>query len=246
MLEISRIAELRRQLAAAFRLAVRFNLHEGVCNHFSIRVPGEEELYLINPMGLHWSEITASRLLLVDGAGVVLEGQGVVEPTAFFIHTEGHKARPDALCILHTHMPYATALTCVEGGRLRFVHQNALRYFGRIAYDDGYNGLAMDASEGVRIAEGASGGEDIVFLAHHGVVVHGRSVAEAFTDLYYLERSAQVQVLAMSTGLPLREISPNVAAQTAKQFADVAEFEANYHFAALERVLAAEDPAYRD
>lgn len=246
MLEVSKIAELRRQLAAAFRLAVRFNLHEGVCNHFSIRVPGDEELYLINPMGLHWSEITASNLLLVDGAGVVLEGQGVVEPTAFFIHTEGHKARPDALCILHTHMPYATALTCVEGGRLRYVHQNALRYFGRIAYDDGYNGLAMDASEGVRIAEGAAGGEDIVFLAHHGIVVHGRSVAEAFTDLYYLERAAQVQVLAMSTGLPLREISPNVAAQTAKQFADVAEYEANYHFAALERVLAAEDPSYRD
>ena len=116
MLEVSKVAELRRQLAAALRLADRFNLSEGVCNHFSVRVPGDEELYLINPMGVHWSEITASRLLLVDGAGVVLEGEGVVEPTAFFIHTEGHKARPDALCILHTHMTYATALTCLDGG----------------------------------------------------------------------------------------------------------------------------------
>ncbi|MDD3446132.1 MAG: aldolase, partial [Zavarzinia sp.] len=214
--------------------------------HFSVRVPGDEELYLINPMGVHWSEITASRLLLVDGAGVVLEGEGVVEPTAFFIHTEGHKARPDALCILHTHMTYATALTCLDGGRLRFVHQNSLRYYGRVAYDESYNGLAMDAEEGERIAEGAGGGEDIVFLAHHGVVVHGRSVAEAFHDLYYLERAAQVQVIAASTGQPLREISPNVAAQTAKQFADLLEFEASYHFAALERVLMAEAPSYRD
>lgn len=246
MLEISKTAELRRQLAATFRLAVRFGLHEGVCNHFSVRIPGDEELYLINPMGLHWSEITASNLLLVDGAGVVLEGDGVAEATAFFIHTEGHKARPDAQCIMHTHMPYATALTCVEGGRLRFVHQNSLRFWGRLAYDDDYNGLAMDAEEGSRISAGAAGGEDIVFLAHHGVVVHGRSIAQAFNDLYYLERAAQVQVLAASTGLPLREISPNVAAATAAQFASVFEFEANYHFDALERILSVEAPDYRD
>lgn len=246
MLEISKIAELRRQLAAALRLAVRFNLHEGVCNHFSVRIPGDEELYLINPMSVHWSEITASRILLVDPAGVVLEGKGVVEPTAFFIHTEGHKARPDALAILHTHMPYATALTCVEGGRLRFVHQNSLRFWGRVAYDDDYNGLAMDAEEGLRISAGAAGGEDIVFLAHHGVVVHGRSVAQAFNDLYYLERAAQVQILAASTGAPLREISANVAAATAKQFMDVFELEANGHFDALERLLKLEGPDYRD
>lgn len=246
MLENSKIAELRRQLAACFRLAVRFGLHEGVCNHFSVRVPGDEELYLINPMGLHWSEITASKLLLVDGSGTVLEGEGVAEATAFFIHTEGHKARPDALAILHTHMTYATALTCVEGGRLRFVHQNALRFWDRIAYDDHYNGLAMDAEEGIRISEGAAGGEDIVFLAHHGVVVHGRTIPQAFTDLYFLERAAQNQVIAASTGLPLRDISPNVAAATAAQFASVFEMEANYHFDALERLLTAESPDYRD
>lgn len=239
------IAELRRQLAAALRLAERFGLNEGVCNHFSVRIPGDAELYLINPMGLHWSEITASRLLMVDGAGTLLEGDGVVEPTAFFIHTEGHKARPDALAIFHTHMPYATALTCVEEGRLLFAHQNALRFWDRVTYDDAYNGLAMDAEEGARISTGANGG-DIVFLAHHGVVVHGRTVAEAFHDLYYLERSCQVQVLAASTGKPVREVPRDVAVHTARQFAELAEKESALHFAALERVLARDTPYYGD
>ncbi|WP_455179368.1 aldolase [Azospirillum melinis] len=240
---MSAISTLRRQLAAALRLAERFGLNEGVCNHFSVRLPGAEERYLINPMGVHWSEITASRLLLCDGDGRILEGQGTVEPTALFIHTEGHRARPDALCILHTHMLHATALTCVEGGELRFCHQNALRFWNRVAYDDSYNGLAMDAAEGGRISSGTQG-RDIVFLAHHGVVVHGRSVAEAFHDLYFLERACQLQVVAESTGRPLKDIPAAAAEHTARQFTELAAFEADYHFAALERVLLREAPDY--
>lgn len=235
--------EMRRQLAAAFRLAVRFNLHEGICNHFSVRLPGEDDRYLINPVGLHWSEITASRLLLIDEAGTVLEGEGEVETTAFCIHVQAHKAKPEAVCVLHTHMPYATSLTCLDNGRLRFVHQNTLRFYNRVAYDDDYNGLAMDEKEGARISKGMFYG-DIVFLAHHGVVVSGPTVAEAFHDLYYLERACEVQVLAASTGQRLREVSSDMALRTAQQFASVAKTEALSHFAALERVLAHEAPDY--
>jgi ribulose-5-phosphate 4-epimerase/fuculose-1-phosphate aldolase len=232
---------MRRHLAAAFRLAVRFGLNEGVCNHFSVRLPGEEELYLINPMGLHWSEITASNLLLVDGAGGVREGEGQVEASAFHIHVQGHRAKPSATCILHTHMPYATALTCRRKGRLRFVHQNSLRFYGRVSYDDDYQGLALDADEGARISQGMNTG-DIVLLAHHGVVVCGPNVPLAFHDLYYLERACMMQVLAGEEHL--QDIDDRVARQTAEQFATVGQAEADYHFAALERLLDRESPDY--
>jgi ribulose-5-phosphate 4-epimerase/fuculose-1-phosphate aldolase len=245
MLDTSTIVTYRRQLAAALRLGAKFELSEGVCNHFSVRIPGELERYLINPRGVHWTEITASSLLLVDGEGRVLEGDGAVEDTALHIHVEGHRAKPDAICILHTHMPYATALTCLDKGRLLYVHQNHLRYWGRVSYDDDYQGLALDSNEGQRIGNAFEAG-DIVFMKHHGVVVCGPTVAEAFHDLYYLERACYVQVLAMSTGRPLQEIDPAVAAHGGEQFAKLAAFEADYHFAALERILARELPDYRE
>lgn len=245
MLETSTITTYRRQLAAALRLAARFDLNEGVCNHFSVRIPGEAERVLINPRGVHWTEITASNLLLVDGDGNVLEGDGAVEDTALHIHIQGHRAKPEAVCILHTHMPYATALTCLKEGRLKFIHQNHLRYYGRVAYDDDYQGLALDSNEGQRIGAAFQQG-DIVFMKHHGVVVCGPTVAEAFHDLYYLERACYVQVLAMSTGEPLQDIEEEVARFGGEQFAKLAAFESDYHFAALERVLARELPDYRE
>ena len=159
--------------------------------------------FLINPYGWHWSEITASSLVLCDAEGRVLEGDNTVEPTAFFIHSRVHLAAPQAVCVLHTHMPYATALTLRQNGRLEMCEQNALIFYGRLAYDDEYGGLALDGSEGDRIAA-RLGNASALMLASHGVIVTGRSVAQAFTDLYYLERAAQAQVLAASGGHALR------------------------------------------
>jgi len=101
----------REQLALAFRLAERFGFHEGICNHFSLRVDQPDEQYLINPYGLHWSEIEADTLLLIDGDGRILEGVGEVEDTARFIHVAGHRANARHRVLLHTHMPWATTLT---------------------------------------------------------------------------------------------------------------------------------------
>src|SRR5437870_3722853 len=140
----------RVDLAAAFRLAVRMDLHEGVCNHFSVMLsPGR---FLLNRYGLHWSEVTASNLLALDVDGKLLEGEGEFEKTAFYIHSRIHLAHPGAACVLHTHMPYSTALTLLENGRLEMVEQNALRFFDDIAYDDTYNGLVVDNAEGDRLA----------------------------------------------------------------------------------------------
>jgi ribulose-5-phosphate 4-epimerase/fuculose-1-phosphate aldolase len=155
-----------------------------------------------------------------------------------------HLARPQCRCILHTHMPYATALTSIEGGRLEPINQNALRFMGQIAYDDAYGGLALDAGEGDRIAA-ALAGKRILFLANHGVVAAGPSVAAAFDDLYYLERACQNQVLAMSTGRPLKRVPEDEIARTSAEFATY-ENQAELHFAAQRRLLEREEPDYAD
>lgn len=235
------LSEARKELAAAFRLAVRFGLHEGIDNHFTLLVPGSRQTFLLNGFGHHWSEITAGNLLVVDMEGNLLAGDGVVEPTAFFIHSRVHLASPRATCVLHTHMPYATALSTLEDGRLEPISQAALRFWDDVAYDDRYNGLALDAAEGDRIAA-ALGDKRILFLANHGVVVVGRSVAEAFEDLYFLERACQVQVLAMSTGRSPRRVPDDVARGAFGNY-DLAS-PARSHYAALRRLLDRDEPDY--
>ena len=233
----------RADLAAAFRLAVRMDLHEGVCNHFSLMLPGEKPRFLLNRYGLHWSEVTASNLLALDSEGRILRGKGEFEKTAFYIHSRIHLAHPRAACVLHTHMPYATALTLLENGRLEMVEQNALRFYDDIAYDDTYNGLVVDAAEGDRLAR-ALGDKRAMFLANHGVIVVGPSVAEAFDLMYYLERACRLQVLARSTGGKLRPVRPEVVRETYRLLLADAPAYAGAHFSALKRLLEREEPGY--
>ncbi len=235
--------EARIDLAAAFRLAVRFELHEGVCNHFSLKVPGESNRFLLNPYGLHWSEIAAGNLLTLDIDGNILEGKGEAETSAFQIHSRIHALHPNAACVLHSHMPHATALATIERGRLEPVEQNALRFHGRIAYDDAYNGIVLDGSEGDRLAA-CLGDKPVLFLASHGVIVAGATVGQAFDDLYYLERAARVQVLALSTGRPLNRLSDEIRDLTAAQLAAERVVLAESHFTALKRVLDRDEPDY--
>ena len=243
------ISQGRVDLAVALRWAARLGLSEGVDNHFSMAVPGEDgqirgDRFLINPYGWHWSEITASSLVLADAQGNVLEGDNAVEDTAFFIHSRIHVNVPSATVVLHNHMPYTTALTLLENGRLEMCEQNALQFDGRIAYDDEYSGLALDRGEGDRLAR-VMGEANILFMANHGVTVVGESVARAFTDLYYLERASMFQVLARSTGGKLRTISESVLAATRKQMAPELPLIADRHFKALRRILDREEPEYR-
>jgi ribulose-5-phosphate 4-epimerase/fuculose-1-phosphate aldolase len=238
------VREARVDLAAALRLAARFDLHEGIDNHFSYALPGLEDCFLLHPYGLHWSEVTAGDILLVDQEGRVLDGEGEVEISAFAIHSRIHRQHPQARCVLHTHMPYATALTAVEAGRLEPVNQNALRFYGDVAYDDDYGGLAHDLEEGARIAV-ALGGKRVLFLANHGVIVVGETIAGAFDDLYFLERACRLQVLAMASGRPLKRVSENLAADTAARFRrNNGGPYGEIHFAALKRQLDREEPDY--
>jgi ribulose-5-phosphate 4-epimerase/fuculose-1-phosphate aldolase len=242
MLANDPVTQARLDLTTALRAAARHGLNEGVCNHFSMAVPGREDLFLVNPQGLHWSEITPSDLVIADGDGNIIEGKYPVEATAFFIHARIHQGNKNATVVLHTHMPYATALTSIRDGRIEMCTQNAFRYWNRIAYDEEYAGVALSNDEGARMCR-ALGDKDILFLRNHGVLVTGPTVAQAYDDLYYLERTAMVQVLAMQTGRPLHNIGEALAEQTARQIAGEAQ-QAFLHFESLKRLLDRDEPGW--
>lgn len=237
------ITQARIDLAAALRWAARFGLHEGICNHFSLAVPGAQDRFLINPQGLHWSEITPGDLVVIDPDGNVIEGRHQVEATAFFIHSRIHRSKPGAACVLHTHMPYTTAIAISDGGRLEWASQNALRFYGRVACDEFYNGLVLDAEEGDRVCAQLENA-DVLFLANHGVIVCGETVAQAFDDLYYLERASMVQVLAESAGKRLKLVPESIAAMTGRQIASD-KIQPVLHLEALKRILDREEPGWR-
>jgi ribulose-5-phosphate 4-epimerase/fuculose-1-phosphate aldolase len=232
----------RLDLTAALRSASRQGLGEGICNHFSLALPGQPGHFLINPQGLHWSEITPADLVIVNAQGRKVSGKHRVEPTAFFIHSAIHRGKSNAACVMHTHMPYATALSVLQDGRLAWASQNALKFYSRVAYDDNYQGLALDEVEGERMCREMRDA-DVLFLGNHGVIVCGPTVAATFDDLYYLERACLLQVLAMSTGKPLRLVPADVAAKTARQMNGESE-QPVLHLEALKRVLDREEPGW--
>jgi ribulose-5-phosphate 4-epimerase/fuculose-1-phosphate aldolase len=237
----------RVDLAACHRLAERFGFNEGIDNHLTLLVPGHQDRFLLAPFGMHWSEVRASDFLVVDFNGRVVSGQGAVEDTAFCIHQPLHRLSPQGQCVLHTHMPYATALCMLENPRLEMAVQTAVGFYDDVAYDLGYNGLAHDVSEGERMAQ-ALGDKSILMLANHGVLVVGGSVPQAFERLYFLERAAQAQILALSTGRPLRLIPEPVIKMTVAQFQDSSlvggRNRTDLHFEALRRVLDRNDSDY--
>ena len=215
-LDSDAVMQARIELAACFQLAAQYGFEEGVCNHFSAVVPGHDDLFFVNPYGYAFAEITASRLLICDFDGHVVQGEGKPEATAFYIHARLHRAMPRVQAAFHTHMPNATALCLLEGPPLLWLGQTALKFYGRTAVDEDYGGLALDESEGDRIAE-AMGDADILFLKSHGVMVAGASIAEAWDDLYYLERAAEVQLKAMSCNRPLKAVPHDVAQRAYEQ-----------------------------
>jgi ribulose-5-phosphate 4-epimerase/fuculose-1-phosphate aldolase len=231
------VAALRAELALALRAADHHGLGEGICNHFSVALPDGSERFLINPRGLHWREIGPDDIVLVDREGAVLAGRHAVEPTAMFIHAAVHRLCGHAV-VLHTHMPYATALTLTADRALdTTLSQGAMRFHGRIAVDAQYNGLALGPEEGERIAR-AMGRAEVAFLGNHGVVVCGARIDHAYDDLYYLERACLHQVLAQSTGRPLAPAGAALAQAVMEQTLGE-RLQSELHFRALGRLLPA-------
>lgn len=244
-LDTGEIWQARVDLAACLRMAAWLGLEEGICNHFSAVVPGHPDLFIVNRLGWAFQEATASSLLICDFEGNVVAGDGVPEATAFYIHARVHKMAPRVGAAFHTHMPNATALSMVEGEPLVWAGQTALKFYGRVAVDENYNGLALDESEGERIAS-VLGEKDILFMRNHGVMVCAPNIAEAWDDLYYLERAAEVQLKAMGSGRKLLPVLPAVVDEAARQMREGDPESARMHLESIRRVLDRQAPEYRD
>mgnify|MGYP002525103665 CR=1 FL=1 len=229
--------QLRVDLAAAFHMAVANNLHESIANHFSALLPDGQH-FLVNAFGLHFSEITASNLIVCDFDGKVIRGDGQPSASAHHIHAPIHNLVPRARVLMHTHQPYATALTMIADGRLKWALHTSCRFYGRVVYDTDYDGVALSDSVGERMAK-MLGDADLMFMGNHGIMTAAPTVAQAFDDLYFVERVAQTQILAMSTGQPIADLDQAMIEQVAEQSRHE-RFDLGYierHFAAQKRLL---------
>jgi len=236
---------LRVDLAAAFRLAVYFDWHESVANHFSVALSSDGKTFLLNPRWQHFSTIKASDLLSLNADDTsVMERENAPDPSAWCIHGAVHAQVPQARVLLHCHPPYATALAALVDPELKPIDQNTARFYNRIAIDLNFGGIADDAIEGNRIAA-AFGNHNIMMMGNHGVSVAGETIASAFDQLYFLERAARTQVLAYSTGQPLNVLDHDTAERTAAGW-DGYEGMGIAHFDSLKAMLDQSDPSYRD
>ena len=234
---------LRVDLAAAFRLAARFNWHESVGNHFSVAISPDGKHFLMNPRWRHFSGIKASDLLMLDAEDQeTMQRPDAPDRSAWAIHGQLHARLPQARCILHLHPPYATAMAALADPSLKPIDQNTARFYERIAIDLAFGGIADDAAEGARLA-GALGNRRILMMGNHGVLVTGPTIAEAFEDLYFLERACQTLILAYSSGQPLNVMSPALAERTALDWEDYSGM-SFAHFDELKRTLDRQDPGY--
>lgn len=238
--------QARLDIAAAHRIGARLGFNEGFNGgHFTLMAPNHQDLVLTIANGTHWEEVRPDTVIAIDLNGTTLEGDGLVERSAFHIHSGLHRARPDLRCFLHAHLPYATALSMLEDNRLKPYGQQALRFHTKCGYYDHYNALAHQGDEGERMAAALGGSCSVLFLGQHGVITGGPTVGQAFHDLYYLERACMNQVMALWTNQSLRQV-PEEMAVTAEQQYDSQRSEAELHFASLKRLLARDDAAFAE
>jgi len=248
MQNISPAWQSRVDLAASHRLAVKHEFNEGIFNHFTLAVPETDDRYYQIPFGTHWSEVSASTFMEVGYDGSLLEGEGEIERSGYCIHAPIHRLVPRARCVLHTHMPFASALARLKDPQILPIGQTEIGIMMQTGYDPLYTGPAFEVAEGERLVE-ALGDHNILIMANHGVLTVGKTVAEAYDRLYYLERVAQVQLYAMWTGQELNPLPQNVIDDTIHSYKKLApkyagKSNAEHHFEALKRILDREQPDY--
>jgi len=238
-------AALRVDLAAAFRWFARLDMHESVANHLSVAVSPDGAQFLVNPRGRHFSRVTAGELLLLDANDPeTLACENAPDPTAWYLHARLHARLSQARCVMHLHSKYATALACLADPTLYPIDMNTMRFFGRVAVDSDFSGMALSGEEGDRVADLMGGGKSVLLMANHGVLVVGESVAAAFDAMYYFERAAETLLTCYATGKPLRIVPDEVAELTERQWRDYGQLAID-HLENVKAILDAEEPEYR-
>ena len=233
--------EERRDMAAAFRWTARLNMHEGIANHYSLAVSRDGTKFLMNPFGRHWSKMRASDLVELDANVEPDDVGGEIDPTAWAIHGAMHRKVPHARCIMHLHSKYATALAVLKDPTLPPIDQNSMRFYNRVANDDGFDGMGL-GDEAERLAR-VLGNRSIMMMGQHGILVAGPSVAQCFDDIYYFEKAAETYITALATGKELNIASDAVAEKTARQWEDYPGA-ADKHLSAIREVLDEDEPQY--
>jgi ribulose-5-phosphate 4-epimerase/fuculose-1-phosphate aldolase len=236
---------LRQDLAASYRLVALYGWEDLIFTHISARVPGPEHHFLINPYGMMFHEITASSLVKVDQEGRKVEPSGYdINPAGFVIHSAIHQAREDAQCVLHVHSVNGVAVSAQQEGLLP-LSQHSIFVLASVAYHD-YEGVALEDDEKPRLVRDL-GQRRFLMLRNHGLLTVGRSVAEAFVAMYFLETACMIQLRAQAGGGPLRRIGDGIVAGADRQW-DIVTRGAGGGLAwpALLRKLDARNPGYRD
>jgi ribulose-5-phosphate 4-epimerase/fuculose-1-phosphate aldolase len=234
--------QARTDLAACYRLMAHFRMTDLVYTHISARIPGTEHV-LINGFGLMFDEVTASNLVKIDLDGTILDdptGYGI-NNAGYVIHSAVHGARPEVGCVIHAHTSAQMAVSCQEEGLLPLT-QHAMRFYNRIGYHD-YEGIALDTAERERLAADL-GTHEALILRNHGTLALGTTTGAAFTNIYYLERACQAQVMAQSAGRPLRMPSLASIENTVAIFSRPSNVRAERDWAALLRLVEREHPDY--
>lgn len=235
----------RVELAACYRLAAHFRMTDLIYTHITVRVPGEPGRFLINPYGFRWEEITASSLVKIDVDGNKVDASPYrVNPAGFTIHSAVHMHCHAAVAVMHTHTRAGVAVSALEEGLLP-LNQIALQFYGRVAYHD-FEGIALELGERERIVADL-GDKPVMILRNHGLLSTGRSVAEAFSLMFYLNAACEIQVATLSMGAPIRLPAPEVQARVTGQYDQMAiddgdlMLEWNAHL----RLLDSLDPSYK-
>ncbi|MGZ3402241.1 MAG: class II aldolase/adducin family protein [Phenylobacterium sp.] len=237
-------ADVRRDLAAVYRLVARQGWDDLIFTHISARVPGPEHHFLINPFGLRFNEVTASNLVKIDIEGnPVGPSEHPVNPAGFVIHSALHMAREDARCVIHLHTDDGVAVAAQSDGLLP-LSQHAMMVADEVAYHD-YEGIAFDLDERERLVADM-GDKHLMLLRNHGTLSVGVSCAAAWLAIYFLERACTMQVRAQSTGarltLPRQGVPEKVTDQSVSLFSGSA---GAFTWPALLRELDAIDPGFR-
>lgn len=236
--------EVREDLAAAYRLTALFGMTDLVFTHLSARLPGEGHRFLVNPYGLLFEEITASSLVVVDADGEPMQDTAwPVNPAGFVIHSAVHREREDAMCVMHTHTLAGMAVAA-QSGTLLPLNQMSMEFDGRVALHD-YEGIAADdnLSERERLVRDLDD-KPCMILRHHGLLTVGRTVAEAFYWMYYLEQACRIQLAAQSSGVPLA-VPPAPVVRRAREQFGTGPTKGWLPWQALKRKLDREQPDYR-
>ncbi len=204
-------------LAAAYRLIHRHGMDDSIFTHISARLPGGHDRFLINPYGMRFEEVKASNLVTVDIDGKVIDDplDLNINPAGFTIHSAIHSARPDVVCVLHTHTVAGVAVSCQQDGLLP-LNQWAMQFHGKIAYHT-YEGIALDLDERQRLIADL-GDKNVFILRNHGLLTCGRSVAEAFKLMFNLERSCRAQLAIQAAGAPVQMPPAGIPEKTAGQY----------------------------